>query len=76
MSQAGLPVSFQCRSIFDAQVTEESSDLVYDAGCFHQLAPHHRQDYAGLVRRALRPGGSYGLVCFRPEGRRRARQAA
>ncbi len=41
--------------------------LVYDSGCFHHLPPHRRQDYAALVRRALKPGGSYGLVCFRPE---------
>ena len=32
------------------------------------LPPHRRQDYAALVGRALKPGGSYGLVCFRPEG--------
>jgi SAM-dependent methyltransferase len=45
-----------------------SYDLVYDSGCFHHLPPHRRQDYVELVHRALRPGGSYGLVCFRPEG--------
>jgi SAM-dependent methyltransferase len=66
--QAGAPVDFQCCSIFDATFTEGSYDLVYDSGCFHHLPPHRRQDYAGLVHRALKPGGSYGLVCFRPEG--------
>jgi SAM-dependent methyltransferase len=66
--RAGAPVNFQCCSIFDAAFAEGSYDLVYDSGCFHHLAPHRRQDYAGLVHRALRPGGSYGLVCFRPEG--------
>ena len=35
---------------------------------FHHLAPHRRLDYVRLVSRALRPGGGYGLVCFRPEG--------
>ena len=66
--QAGALVDFQCCSIFDAVFTAGSYDLVYDSGCFHHLPPHRRQDYAGLVRRALKPGGSYGLVCFRPEG--------
>ncbi len=66
--QAGAPVGFQCCSIFDAAFTAGSYDLVYDSGCFHHLPPHRRQDYAGLVRRALKPGGSYGLACFRPEG--------
>jgi SAM-dependent methyltransferase len=65
---AGAPVDFQCCSIFDATFVEGCYDLVYDAGCFHHIAPHRRRDYAGLVHRALKPGGSYGLVCFRPEG--------
>jgi SAM-dependent methyltransferase len=66
--RAGAQVDFQCCSIFEAELTAGSYDLVYDSGCFHHLPPHRRKDYAGLVRRALRPGGSYGLVCFRPEG--------
>ena len=61
-------VTFQCCSIFDATVPEARYDLVYDSGCFHHTPPHRRQDYAALVRRALKPGGHYGLVCFRPEG--------
>ncbi len=65
---AAVTVHFQCCSIFDATLPEASYDLVYDAGCFHHLAPHRRLDYVQLVSRALRPGGSYGLVCFRPEG--------
>ena len=59
---------FQRCSIFDATVADGSYDLVYDCGCFHHLPPHRRRDYVDLVSRALRPGGSYGLVCFRPEG--------
>jgi SAM-dependent methyltransferase len=66
--RAAGPVTFQCCSIFDAVFAEGSYDLVYDSGCFHHLPPHRRRDYAGLVRRALKPGGHYGLVCFRPEG--------
>jgi SAM-dependent methyltransferase len=65
---AGVPVSFQQCSIFDAAVTSGSYDLVYDSGCFHHLPPHRRKDYVDLVHRALKPGGGYGLVCFRPEG--------
>jgi SAM-dependent methyltransferase len=65
---AGAAVEFQHCSIFDAEFTEGSYDLVYDSGCFHHLPPHRRKDYVELVSRALRPGGSYGLVCFRPEG--------
>lgn len=67
-SQAGATVIFQQCSIFAAQFTPGSYDLVYDSGCFHHIPPHRRDDYTRLVRRAVRPGGSYGLVCFRPEG--------
>jgi SAM-dependent methyltransferase len=65
---AGATVRFQHRSIFDATFPAGSYDLVYDCGCFHHLPPHRRKDYVDLVGRALRPGGRYGLVCFRPEG--------
>jgi SAM-dependent methyltransferase len=61
-------VSFQHCSIFEAVFPEGSYDLVYDCGCFHHLAPHRRQDYVEVVTRALKPGGGFGLVCFRPEG--------
>jgi SAM-dependent methyltransferase len=64
----GVPVRFRCCDIFDAPLAAASYDLVYDSGCFHHLAPHRRKDYFELVGRALKPGGSYGLVCFRPEG--------
>ncbi|MGH3283422.1 MAG: class I SAM-dependent methyltransferase [Streptosporangiaceae bacterium] len=66
--RAGVTVDFQCCSIFDAAVPEGAYDLVYDSGCFHHVPPHRRKAYVGLVDHALRAGGSYGLVCFRPEG--------
>jgi SAM-dependent methyltransferase len=66
--QAGCPVTFWCSSIFDAGFPDGSYDLVYDSGCFHHLPPHRRKSYVELVHRTLKPGGSYGLVCFRPEG--------
>jgi SAM-dependent methyltransferase len=66
--RTGADVAFQCCSIFDAEFTAQAYDLVYDSGCFHHVPPHRREGYAELVYRALKPGGSYGLVCFRPEG--------
>jgi SAM-dependent methyltransferase len=65
--RADASVNFRCCSIFDAKFAEGAYDFVYDHGCFHHLPPHRRLDYVGLVRRALKPGGSYGLVCYRPE---------
>jgi SAM-dependent methyltransferase len=66
--RARAPVTFHRCSIFDPRFNGASYDLVYDSGCFHHIPPHRRDDYASLVHRVLRPGGSYGLVCFRPEG--------
>lgn len=67
-SAAGATVAFQCCSIFEATLQKQSYDLVYDSGCFHHLPPHRRKDYVELVQAVLKPGRSYGLVCFRPEG--------
>lgn len=67
-SAAGVDVTFHERSIFDLDPEPGSYDLVYDGGCFHHVAPHRRPQYVDLVRRALRPGGRFGLVCFRPDG--------
>jgi SAM-dependent methyltransferase len=66
--RAAGSVTFQCCSIFEASIPHGAYDLVYDSGCFHHVAPHRRADYVDLVRRALRPRGRFGLVCFRPEG--------
>jgi hypothetical protein len=64
----GRVLELGCCAIFDASVCDGCYDLVYDSGCFHHLPPHRRRDYVELVLRALKPAGSYGLVCFRPEG--------
>ena len=65
---AGTEVVLRCRSVFDLNLDSASFDLVYDSGCFHHIAPHRRQRYVELVANALKPGGWFGLTCFRPEG--------
>ncbi len=65
---AGVIVDLQCVSVFDLKVAPASYDFVYDAGCFHHIAPHRRRTYVDRVFTALKPGGWFGLVCFRPEG--------
>lgn len=44
------------------------ADFAYDSGCFHHMPPHRREHYVERVAALLRPGGLFGLVCFRPEG--------
>jgi SAM-dependent methyltransferase len=66
--QAGVQVGFVRSDVFELQLPEAAYDLVYDGGCFHHIAPHRRAQYVALVARALKPGGTFGMTCFRPEG--------
>jgi SAM-dependent methyltransferase len=54
--------------VFDLHLAAGSFDLVYDSGCFHHIAPHRRDAYVQWVATALRPGGTFALVCFTPDG--------
>ena len=66
--EAGVDVSLTCCNVFALEQKASSYDLVYDSGCFHHIAPHRRDRYVDLVVDALKPGGWFGLTCFRPEG--------
>jgi SAM-dependent methyltransferase len=66
--QAGVAVSLMQRNVFELELGAGAYDLVYDSGCFHHIAPHRRAQYVKLVVNALKPGGWFGLTCFRPEG--------
>ena len=68
VADADVAVQLLCRSVFNLKVEAGSYDLVYDSGCFHHLPPHRRRTYVELATRALKPGGCFGLTCFRPEG--------
>lgn len=67
-SEAGVNVLLRRQSVFDLELKTGSYDLVYDSGCFHHIPPHRRRSYVELVTNALKPGGWFGLACFRPEG--------
>lgn len=67
-AEAGVAVSLRQSSVFELSIPAASYEFVYDSGCFHHLAPHQREPYVQLVWAALKPGGYFGLVCFRPEG--------
>jgi SAM-dependent methyltransferase len=68
VKETGTTVQLCHQSVFDLNIRSGSYDLVYDSGCFHHLPPHRRQRYVELVVDALKPGGWFGLTCFRPEG--------
>jgi SAM-dependent methyltransferase len=68
VAEAGVPVTLMQRNVFDVELERGAYDLVYDSGCFHHMPPHRRAQYVQLVVNALKPGGLFGLTCFRPEG--------
>lgn len=67
-ADVGASVTLVHANVFELDLPPGHYDLVYDSGCFHHIAPHRREQYVDLVVRALKPGGSFGLNCFRPEG--------
>lgn len=68
VTDADVAVRLHCQSVFTLNWAPGSFDVVYDSGCFHHLPPHRRRTYVELVTKALKPGGWFGLTCFRPEG--------
>ncbi len=68
VAAAGVAVRLRCESVFALDYAPGGFDLVYDSGCFHHMPPHRRRTYVDLVSTLLKPGGWFGLTCFRPEG--------
>lgn len=68
-NERNLNINFIKQNIFELDIEEASYDFVYDSGCFHHIAPHRRMSYLGLVKRALKPEGFFGLTCFVEKGK-------
>jgi len=56
-------VNFRCQDIIKNDIGGEY-DFIYDSGLLHHLPPHRRITYLEILRKALKPGGYLGLVCF------------
>jgi SAM-dependent methyltransferase len=67
-TEAGVEIGLRHASVFEIDFTPRSYDFIYDSGCFHHIAPHRRERYVELIASALKPGGCFAMVCFRPEG--------
>lgn len=61
-------LDFHCVSLFDFEFEPHSYDFIYDCGMFHHLAPHRRLTYLDIIKKALKKGGHFGIVCFNTEG--------
>lgn len=65
---AGVDIRLHHASVFEFDLPAGHYDLIYDSGCFHHMPPHRRDGYVSRVAAALKPGGWFGMTCFRPEG--------
>ncbi len=57
-------MNFINKNIFELELEEGGYDIVYDSGCFHYIPPHRRMDYVSLIKKALKPNGSFALTSF------------
>lgn len=66
--KAFVSVNFQCISIFDYCVPEETYDFIYDSGVLHHIKPHRRYEYLEKIWKLLKSEGYFSLVCFNLKG--------
>lgn len=67
-SDQRLDIQFVQANLFNIDFPDNEYDFIYDAGCFHHIAPHRRMQYVELVHRALKPGGYFAINCFAENG--------
>lgn len=67
-NEQSIKVNFLCQSIVDFQDEAESFDFVYDAGCFHHIKPHRREQYLKTILKYLKSDGYFAMTCFNSKG--------
>lgn len=58
-----INVDFRCQNVLKGGISG-IYDFAYDSGMLHHLPPHRRITYIELLKKILKPGGYFGLVCF------------
>lgn len=53
-------------SYFDSGLLKEGKAL--DAGCFHHVKPHRRNQYLNTILKLLKPDGYFAMTCFNLNG--------
>jgi len=62
--QAGVSCQLEPGNAVRLPYPDNSFDLVFDRGCFHHIPPQEREAFIQGVRRVLKEGGKYQLICF------------
>ena len=57
-------VNFIVDDILYSKFNDNEFDYIFDRGCFHVLAPAHRQRYIETIKRILKANGILFLKCF------------
>lgn len=63
-AERGLSISFEAGDILAASLPEAGFDVAIDSGLFHSFDDNDRVRYVDVIARALRPGGTFFLMCF------------
>jgi ubiquinone/menaquinone biosynthesis C-methylase UbiE len=62
--KANVKVKLMVQNFLELPFKDEEFDFVFDMGCFHHVEVDDRNIFIKVVRRVLKKGGSYLLVCF------------
>jgi ubiquinone/menaquinone biosynthesis C-methylase UbiE len=64
VAKAGISCEISLGNVLELPYPDNTFTLVFDRGCFHNIAPEDRQTFIRGVRRVLKPSGKYQLICF------------
>lgn len=64
VAKAGISCELSSGNALELPYPDTAFTLVFDRGCFHNIAPEDRRTFIRGVRRVLKPSGKYQLICF------------
>ncbi len=62
--ERGIEATFRMADALDLQTLGRTFDAAIDSGLFHVFSDEERPRFAGSLAAALRPRGTYHLLCF------------
>jgi cyclopropane fatty-acyl-phospholipid synthase-like methyltransferase len=59
----GLACAYEVGDVLNLSF-DEPFDFIFDRGCFHHISKEEKPGYVATLKRLLRPGGKFFLLCF------------